>query len=167
MNAHMKPFRFLFPLILVAALTGCASKPPVVVNQSVGPDLARPRIDLSQGRGQLVVYTALEVADPASSEFPTHASYDVYDMDGKLIQRVDNRSGTFYENPKAVSLPAGKYEVKAPATNHGLVRVPVVIKEAETTTLDLDASHFRQHKPTGAGQWVRLPTGEVIGMREP
>jgi len=29
------------------------------------------------------------------------------------------------------------------------------------------ASHFHQHKPTGAGQWVRLPSGEVIGMREP
>jgi hypothetical protein len=137
------------------------------VNEPVGPDLAKPRINLSQGQGQLVVYSALEVVNPDSSDFPTHASYNIYDADGNFVKHVDNRSGTFYEAPAAISLPTGKYKVKAPATNHGLVSVAVIIKEGETTTLDLDASHFRQHKPTGAGQWVRLPSGEVIGMREP
>ena len=48
-----------------------------------------------------------------------------------------------------------------------VVTVPVVIKENETTTLDFDGNHFRQKSPTGAGQWVRLPSGEVIGMRAP
>lgn len=163
---YMNAVKILF-ILTVAAVSGCATHSNVVVNEAVGPDLARPRVNLSQGHGQLVVYSALEVADPASSDFPTHASYDIYDADGNLVRHVDNRSGTFYEAPAAVSLPAGKYQIKARATNHGLVTVPVIIKEAETTTLDLDASHFRQHKPTGAGQWVRLPSGEVIGMREP
>lgn len=163
----MNALKTLVPLILMVAAVGCASRPAVIVNESVGPDLARPRVNLSKGNGELVVYTALEVADPASSDFPTHESYEIYDMDGNLVRRVDNRSGPFYQNPKPVSLPAGKYQVQAPATNHGRVSVSVVVKEAETTTLDLDASHFRQHKPTGAGQWVRLPSGEVIGMREP
>jgi len=151
----------------IAALSGCASQRPVVVNDTVGPDLAKPRINLSQGRGQLVVYSALENPNPVSSDFPTHASYDIYDSDGKFILHVDNRTGSFYQTPATVPLAPGKYLVKAPATNHGRVSVSVVIKEGETTTLDLDASHFRQHKPTGAGQWVRLPSGEVIGMREP
>jgi hypothetical protein len=139
----------------------------VTVNDTVGPNLAAPRINLSQGNGQLVVYSALEDVDPGSSRFPTHAAYNIYDADGKLVRHVDNRSGSFYENPATVPLPAGKYQVKARATNHGVVSVPVAIVEGETTTLDLDASHFNQHKPTGAGQWVRLPSGEVIGMREP
>lgn len=163
----MNPLKNLFAMALMAALAGCATRSAVVVNEAVGPDLAHPRVNLSQGHGQLVVYSALEVADPASSDFPTHTSYDIYDADGNLVRHVDNRSGSFYVAPASVSLPTGKYQVKAPATNHGLVTVPVIVKEGETTTLDLDASHFRQHKPTGAGQWVRLPTGEVIGMREP
>lgn len=165
----MKTFQNLssFALMVVIALAGCASQPPIVVNDTVGPDLAKPRINLAQGHGQLVVYSALEVPDPVSSDFPTHASYDIYDADGSFVRHVDNRAGSFYQTPATVSLPAGKYVVKAAATNHGRVSVPVAVKEGETTTLDLDASHFRQHKPTGAGQWVRLPSGEVIGMREP
>jgi hypothetical protein len=41
----------------------------------------------------------------------------------------------------------------------------VIIKEKETTTVDLEGSNLPQHKPTGAGQWIRLPDGQVIGMR--
>jgi len=163
----MNQIRSSFCIVLVAAFAGCATHSSVVVNQPVGPDLARPRINLSNGQGQLVVYSAEEVVNPVSSDFPTHASYEIDDVDGKFMRRVDNRSGSFYQTPASVSLPPGEYKVKAPANNHGLVTVPVIIKENETTTLDLDGAHFRQHKPTGAGQWVRLPTGEVIGMRTP
>jgi hypothetical protein len=164
----MRQNKSLFCIIMVTALAaGCATRSSVVVNQPVGPDLAPPKVNSSQGNGQLVVYSAVEVANPVNTDFPTHAGYEIDDAGGKLFRRVDNRSGSFYQSPAPVSLPPGKYLVKAPATNYGLVTVPVVIKENETTTLDLEATHFRQHKPTGAGQWVRLPTGEVIGMRSP
>lgn len=153
--------------LVAAAFAGCASKPSVVVDQPVGPDLAPPRIHADQDRkdGSLVVYSALEAANPISSDYPTHAGYAIYDENGKLVRHVVNRSGPFDQSPEAVSLPPGEYQVKARATNHGLVTVSVIIKENETTVLDLDKSHFPQHKPTGAGQWVRLPSGEVIGMR--
>lgn len=154
-------------LLLFFAFAGCATHTNVVVNEPVGPDLARPRVNLSQGQGQLVVYSALEVASPVSSDFPTHTAYEIFDSSGNLIRHVDNRSGSFYQTPATVRLAAGEYKVKALATNHGTVTVSVILKENETTVLDLDATHFRQHKPTGAGQWVRLPTGEVIGMRAP
>lgn len=154
-------------ILLVAAIAGCATRSSKVVNEPVGPDLARPKINLSQGHGQLVVYSALETVNPVSSDFPTHTSYDIYGADGKLIQRVDNRSGSFYQTPATVRLAPGNYQVKARATNHGLVTVPVIVKEDETTVLDLDGTYYRQHKPTGAGQWVRLSSGEVIGMRVP
>lgn len=155
--------------LLAAAFVGCASDSSVVVDQPVGPDLAPPRGNVNQNNkdGSLIVYSALESADPISSDYPTHAGYAIYDESGKLIRQVDNRSGPFYQSPETVSLPPGKYKVKARATNHGLVTVSVIVKENETTVLDLDSSHFRQHKPTGAGQWVRLPSGEVIGMRSP
>lgn len=156
-----------FCIALVAAFAGCATHSPIVVNEPVGPDLAPPRVNLSNGQGQLVVYSAEEVVNAVGSDFPTHAGYEIDDASGKFIRRVDNRSGSFYQTPASVSLPPGEYKVKAPATNYGLVTVPVIIKENETTTVDLDSAHFRQHKPTGAGQWVRLPTGEVIGMRTP
>lgn len=156
-------------LCIVAAvvLTGCASQGPTVVDEAVGPDLAPPRVSLNKEQGQLVVYSALEAANAVSSDYPTHAAYDIYDMNGKLVRHVENRSGPFDQSPAAVSLTPGEYKVTARATNHGLITVPVVVKSSETTVLDLDATHFRQHKPTGAGQWVRLPSGEVIGMREP
>lgn len=164
----MTAIKTLSCLILTAAFAGCASQPsPVAVNDPVGPDLAPARINLNNGQGQLVVYTALEVVNASNSDFPTHVGYEIDDTNGKLIRRVDNRTGSFYQTPMSVPLPPGEYKVKALATNHGIVTVPVIVKENEVTTLDLEGSHFRQHKPTGAGQWVRLPSGEVIGMRTP
>ncbi len=81
------------------------------------------------------------------------------------MRRVDNRSGSFYQTPMTVSLPPGEYIVKGRATNVGMVNVPVIVKENKTTIVDLEGATLPQHKPTGAGQWVRLPNGQVIGMR--
>ncbi len=163
------PAKNLFLVIALAAFAGCATQQPsVVVKDPVGPDLAPPRkIVTPMGQGDLVVYTALEAVNPVSSDFPTHKAYAIYRADGKLFQRVDNRSGSFYQSPATVTLPQGEYTVKAPVANYGVVTVPIVIKENETTTLDFNGGHFRQKSPTGAGQWVRLPSGEVIGMRAP
>jgi hypothetical protein len=163
----MTPIKTSLCILVLAAFAGCATRPAIVVQDPVGPNLAPSRLNLNRGQGQLVVYSALEVDNAVTSDFPTHAGYDIYDSAGKLVQRVDNRSGSFYQMPASVTLSPGQYTVKAPVTNHGLVSVPVVIKENQTTTLDLEGTHFRQHKPTGAGQWVRLPSGEVIGMRAP
>lgn len=156
-------------IIILAAAAGCATPSTVAVKDPVGPNLAPPRPHPNQnaGQGQLVVYTSMEVANPDNSDFPTHVGYSIYGDDGKLLERVDNRSGSFYQSPASVNLSPGKYTIKAHVTNYGMVSVPVVIEENQTTSLDLDSSHFRQKTPTGAGQWVRLPGGEVIGMRAP
>ena len=165
----MHQTKSLLLVIALAAFAGCAApQSTVVVKDPVGPDLAPSRkLVAPAGQGELVVYTALEVVNPVSSDFPTHKAYAIYRADGTLFQRVDNRSGSFYQSPATLVLPQGEYTVKAPVANYGEVSVPVVIKENETTTLDLNGGHFRQKNPTGAGQWVRLPTGEVIGMRAP
>ena len=166
---NMNQTKNLLLALALAAFAGCAApQSTVVLKDPVGPDLAPPRkLVAPAGHGQLVVYTALEVVNPVSSDFPTHKAYAIYHPDGKLFERVDNRSGSFYQSPASVTLPQGEYTVKAPVANYGEVSVPIVIKENETTTLDLNGGHFRQKNPTGAGQWVRLPSGEVIGMRAP
>ena len=161
----MKTLKNSFCIILATAFAGCATRSTVVVKQPVGPDLAHARVNLNKGRGQLVVYSALELINTTDSYHPAHTGYVIYDSNGKLLRRVDNRSGSFYQTPVAVSLPAGEYKVEGRATNSGQVDVPVIIKENKTTTVDLEGTNLPQHKPTGAGQWVRLPDGQVIGMR--
>jgi len=152
--------------LVFTILVGCATSPPVVVNQAVGPDLAPPRITLpNKGEGQLVVYTATEVIDQVNGFLPTHSAYAIYTLDGKLLRRVDNRAGSFYKDAVKVPLPSGTYKVKGHATNLGEVTVPVIIKENKTTVVDLQGTNLPQRKPTGAGQWIRLPNGQVIGMR--
>jgi len=112
-----------------------------------------------------LVYTATEVNDQVDAYYPTHSSYAIYTTDGKLVRRVGNRSGSFYQDPVPVSLPQGTYKIKGRATNSGEVTVPVVIEEKKTTVVDLEGTNLPQRKPTGAGQWIRLPDGQVIGMR--
>ena len=161
----MKTLNRCLALAVLVAFAGCSTHSTTVVNQPVGPDLAPSHVDLSHGQGRLVVYTVTEVNDPVNSYFPTHSSYAIYTTDGKLVKRVDNRNGSFYQDPATVSLPPGKYNVKGRATNSGEVTVPVIIEAKKTTVVDLEGTNLPQHKPTGAGQWIRLPNGQVIGMR--
>jgi hypothetical protein len=161
----MKTFNRCLSLAALVGFAGCASPSTTVVSEPVGPDLAPPRVDVSHGQGRLIVYTVTEVNDPVNSYFPTHSSYALYTPDGKLVKRVDNRSGSFYQQPAPVTLPPGKYSIKGRATNSGEVTVPVIIEARKTTVVDLEGTNLPQHKPTGAGQWIRLPSGQVIGMR--
>ena len=161
----MKTLKSSLCIFHATAFAGCATHTAVTVDQPVGPDLAQPRINLNNGAGRLLVYSALELVDQTESDHPTHSSYVIYDKTGHIVRRVDNRSGSFYQTPETVSLPPGEYKVKARATNSGMVEVPVIVKENKTTFVDLEGTHLPQRKPTGAGQWVRLPNGQVIGMR--
>jgi hypothetical protein len=167
MKTDMKTMRTFLMALGAAALAGCAATSTTVVTEPVGPDLARPKINVEAGQGRLLVYTARDVGigDPVAY-FPTHSAYRILNDDGTPLRTVDNRSSTFDQQPLTVTLPVGKYKVKGRATNAGEVIVPVVVAENKTTVVDLEGSVFPQHGPTGAGQWIRLPDGKVIGMRE-
>lgn len=162
----MKTIQMLLTSIAAAALVGCAATSTTVVTQPVGPDLAQPRINVSAGQGRLLVYTARDVGigDPVAY-FPTHSAYGIFNDDGALVRRVDNRSSTFDQQPLTVTLPVGSYKIKGRSTNAGEVLVPIVVAENKTTIVDLEGNTLPQHAPTGAGQWIRLPNGKVIGMR--
>lgn len=159
----MKTLKTSLFLIVLGAFSGCTTRAPIVVNQAVGP--ARSHASWRKGEGVLVVYSALEVGNPLDSEHPAHTSYAIYNQDGKILRRVDNRAGSFYQDPAPVSLPAGTYKVEARATNKGLVVVAVVIQDNRTTIVDLDSSILPQSKSQPGDEWVRLPGGQVIGAK--
>lgn len=158
----MKTLRTPLYFLVLLAFSGCATQPRVVLSQPVGP--ARPHLSRRKSEGDLVVATALE-ANTMDADHPTHSAYSIYGLDGAVVRHVDNRAGSFYQDPVAVSLPVGKYKVKAQATNAGVVEVPVIIEAGKTTVVVLDGTDF----PTGASddeqKWVRLPDGQIIGMR--
>lgn len=159
----MKTLKAFFYFMALIAFSGCDTDAPMVLNQPVGP--ARLQVGRHEREGGLLVYSAPALVYPADSAHPTHTNYTIYDRDGKILRRVDNRSGSFYQAPVAVSLPTGTYKVKGRVTNYGLVIVPVVIESGRTTILDLDGSTLPQSKPQRDDPWARLPDGQVIGNR--
>ena len=143
------------------AFAGCASQPRIAIDQPVGP--SRPHFNSQKGEGALVVYSAPEITDPAQAYFPTHSPYAIYALDGKLLEKVDNRTGSFDQEPVAVQLPAGEYRVRARARNLGQVQLPVVIEENRTTVVHLDG-RMRWDPALRVGEKpVRLPDGQIVG----
>ncbi|HZL42440.1 MAG TPA: hypothetical protein VFD66_04095 [Verrucomicrobiae bacterium] len=148
--------------ITLAALCGCATQSGVVVTETVGPSGPAPQ---SQGTtGRLIVYTATEVPAIVGSRHPTHSAYQLYAADGKRLRWVDNRAGSFYQDPVALDVPPGRYEVKGRATNSGNVSVPVLIEAGRTTVVDLEGSALSENTRYSRQNLVRLPDGQAIGL---
>ena len=157
----MKTISMSLSVLVVLVLAGCASQSQVAVNQPVGP--SRPHLSRHKGEGALVVYSAPEVTDQAETYFPTHSSYAIYSLEGSLIKKVDNRTGSFDQSPVAIELPAGEYEVRARARNVGHVQVKVVIEENRTTVVHLDARMRLDPALKVGNKPVRLPDGQIVG----
>lgn len=150
----------------VASLTGCAAPAPIVLHEAVGP--WQPRTAPDDGTGQLMVYSATRVTTADDSEYPVHTPYILYGPDNKVIQDVNNTAGLFSQAPSTVSLPPGRYQVKALAADAGYIIVPVVVVSHRTTIVDLDGTALpRQESQANAddARLVRLPNGRVIGAQ--
>ena len=157
----MKSLSLSVYLIALVAAAGCATRPGIVLKETVGP--ARPHPGRRKGEGELVVCSALEVANAADADHPAHSGYTICAPDGRLIREVDNRTGPFYQDPVTVALPVGSYEVKGRATNHGAVVVPVLIEEGRTTVVDLEGAMPPPVPRQVGDQFVRLPDGQIVG----
>lgn len=155
----MTAAKWLCRLALVA-LTGCAARTPVILHEPVGPEQADAKPPEQQGT--LIVYSATRVSSSEQSEYPVHTGYTVYTQNNQLFKDVDNLAGTFAQDPEKVTLPPGRYQVKALAVRSGEVIVPVVILMGETTVVDLDGTALTQGAGS-QGDWVRLPDGHVVG----
>jgi len=122
----------------VAAISGgCAGNEQVTVLQTVGPALSGAGMQ-SRTEGNLVVYTAVKVP-PISSDtlFYPHKSYALYDSRGTFLRWVRNHIGPWDEQPERVSLPSGRYMITAESELQGIVKVPIIIRAAKTTVVNL------------------------------
>lgn len=139
-----------------------------MVLDTVGPQVPAPTAPNSTN-GTLVVYSAYEVGAEFNSrnEFgASHSDYTISNTDGKLIQKVHNDTGTMLQNPVAVQLAPGKYQVSAQANGYGYVTVPVVIEPQQTTVLHLEGGHTWENESAfNQTNTVRLPDGQVVGWK--
>jgi hypothetical protein len=94
------------------------------------------RTELPQGF--LKVYSATDEFNDGGAWYFPHSSYAIYSTDGKLLKNVENHISRNDEIPEVVALPVGSYVVVARSERDGYVRLPVVIKAAQRTILDLD-----------------------------
>lgn len=148
----------------VAGFAGCASTPPLAL-APVGPRQYPAEASSAAPRGTLVVYSAFDPTSALTDDRSHHSDYELRSADGQLIQRVRNRANGISEEPAALDLAPGRYEVAAPAVNSRRVVAPVMIEADKTTCLRLDGSEPVGSKRVAANELVRLPDGTVVGWR--
>ena len=157
----MKRIVMMLSLVgLAALLASCASQPLALEPVGPGP-LARTAS--SPPKGDLQVFTETEeYYEDEMSWFP-HTDYEIYTAAGKRLKRVWNHHDHEDEFPATVTLPPGKYIVKASAEFYGLVSVPVIIKPNETTTVILQPGW----RPGNVARTdlVQMPNGYFVGWR--
>src|SRR5437879_3260998 len=103
--------------------------------EKTAPGMAQAQAgELSQG--SLEVYSATDEFKDGDARYFPHSSYAIYTTDGKLLKSVENHISRTDEIPEIVALSVGSYTVAARAEKYGSVRVPVVIKESQTTILE-------------------------------
>jgi len=151
---------------LVALLVGCSSTPvaiaPIGPNPAGGERLA--------SKGELEVFSNLTEQSDDQNQGSTdpvwyqHTDYGVYDLHGKLVERVSNAAGHYGRAPRRVALPAGQYLVRARAKDYLSVEVPVTIEGGRTTRVHLD-DNWRPPADTPRRDLVNLPNGNPVGWR--
>ena len=149
---------------LIPLLASCASQP--ITLAPVGPrPVAAVQFVPSSGTGQLQVFTETDVYEyERAVPFFPHRDYQIYTTDGSYLRRVWNHQNHEDETPAVITLPAGKYVVKADAEFYGPVSVPVVIRPNETTRVILQPG-WKPGNAVARSEVVRMPNGYPIGWR--
>jgi len=151
---------------LLAVLIGCSSTPVDLAR--VGPNPAG--IERTASKGGLQVFSSLAEENDDQSQGSTdsfwhqHTDYSIYDSQGKRVERVNNTIGQYERTPRMVTLPAGRYVVKAEAKDYFWVEVPVTIEPGRTTRVHLDANW---QPPANAPKngLVSMTNGIPVGWR--
>jgi hypothetical protein len=162
----MKSVSMLLGIVLVAGLIGCSSTPVDLAR--VGPNPTGGERMASEG--QLQVFSSLVEENDDQSQGSTdsswhqHTDYSIYNSQGKRVERVDNTIGHYERTPRIVTLPAGRYVVKAQAKDYFWVEVPVTIEAGRTTRVHLD-EHWQPPVNTPTNGLVSMPNGIPVGWR--
>lgn len=151
------------PAVIGTALTslvlvGCASKPVVV--SPIGPNPNRTETQTADG--QLEVLSALVGRTEGDNpSWYQHRDYAIYNEKGVVVKRVHNTVGYYETAPHVISLPPGKYIVKAEAKDYPNVTVPVIIDQGRLTRVHLDDAWLTP--AVNVTTFVKLPTGSPVG----
>lgn len=155
------------PALAAVALifSACATPPPLVIDQPIGPynELAR-----SSNVGTLLVYSDTESLN-GDPEYLVHTNYTVLTSEGALVCKIDNHNSTVDIHPTPISLPAGRYKVIAKNLRYGDVSLVAVIQPGRETIIDLNEDVLPARTARAgnaeADDWVRLPSGQIIGSK--
>ena len=143
-------------------VASCASAPPTIVHETVGPGVA---VGNEEHNGFLTVFSATEWTT-TDGDGPSQLSYTNYQIDaadGSLFQEVTNGD---YE-PTRVILPIGTYTVVAWSDTSGEVSVPVAIETGKLTVVHLESEKDWKEASAAipSADLVRLQNGQPIGFR--
>jgi hypothetical protein len=122
--------------LAVGLFCGCETNlhETATVLPPVGP--APLRSARAYHEGYLIVYTPIiEPNIKPDTQFYPHTAYAVYDSTGKMFTVVRNHVGAWDETPYTVSLPSGRYTVRAVSEFAGDVVIPVIIRSGRTTVV--------------------------------
>ena len=146
---------------LASIVIGCASTP--VVLAPVGP--CSTRQEASHPNGYLQVFSVMEPQSEGDDPvWYQHSGYIIYNQQRKRIKYVGNTIGKWDEAPQTVTLPSGRYTVKARAEGfrYVFVNVPVVIEQGKTTAVHLEEGWNPPPGPPGT-EIVRASSGYAVG----
>lgn len=150
---------------VVLILSACATPPPLVIDQPIGPYNEPAR---SSNVGTLLVYSDTQSLN-GDPEYRVHTNYTVLTSEGALVRKVDNHNSTVDIHPTPISLPSGRYKVIAKNLRYGDVSLVAVIQPGRETVVDLNEDVLPARTTrSGNGEaddWVRLPSGQIIGSK--
>jgi hypothetical protein len=158
----------MIQVLAAASLSGCVIDKHGPVLATVGPQDQSAFVNSTNGA--LVVYSAYDVNasfNNRDSSEPVYSDYDIFSSNGNPLPRVHNNSGTLLQDPLAVELTPGKYNVLAFA--NGYVKkmlVPVIIEAGRTTIVHLEGGGFWPDESAfNQTNAVRLPDGVIVGWK--
>ena len=157
----MKNIHLLMGAGLAALLAGCATTP--VALAPVGPNPAGSRSRVPEG-GLQVFSSLVGRSEGNNPAWYQHTDYSIYDLNGKLVRHVDNTIGYYEKAPRRVTLPAGRYFLKAQANDYLWVDVPVTIERGQTTRVHLD-DNWKLPANASKTELVSFPNGNPAGWR--
>jgi hypothetical protein len=142
-------------------VVSCASAPPTIVRETVGPSLAAVN---EEHNGFLTVYSATAwESDDDGPSLLNYTNYRIDAADGTLFKEVPNGD----QEPTRVILPKGTYTVVAWSDTSGEVSVPVAIEAGKITAVHLEREKDWKEASCEirSADLVRLPNGQPIGFR--
>jgi hypothetical protein len=150
--------------LVIPLMTSCASDRVGIPDHQV----VRTGSETSRPTGYLQVFTATDARPDGDSTYGyPHSGYTIYDQDGKVVRYIRNHLGRMDGVPTVIPIPAGSYQIQADAEHYGRVTFPIEIIAGRTSVVHLEAELKQSEAPHPNSQLVRLPSGQVVGWREP